>query len=197
VHTFVCECCYLQLKMGRRPNATCPWTKHRASKCKVMPEEWGVSKLAPAQVEGWGGALFQECLEQKVIPGVKIYQNFIKHPFSHDIDQIHVKERKKEVRHFEKQKVHRSIHFSFWKTHLKIHLKEPKVHSFTSNTLQFCFLIGLSVGKRGWQSGHMYIHTYSQTLCASWHSHASKIFNKDDMLFILTLSSTFKFHYLM
>ncbi len=47
------------------------------SKCKVMPEEWGVSKLAPAQVEGPGGALFQECLAQKVIPGVKIHENFI------------------------------------------------------------------------------------------------------------------------
>jgi hypothetical protein len=46
-----------------------------------MPEEWGVSKLAPAQVEGRGGALFQECLAQKVIPGVKIYENFIKHLF--------------------------------------------------------------------------------------------------------------------
>jgi hypothetical protein len=64
-----------------------------------------------------------------VIPGVKIYENFIKHLFPHDIDQIHVKKRKKEAKHFEKQKVHRSIHFSFWKAHLKIHLKEPKVRT--------------------------------------------------------------------
>lgn len=160
---------------GRRPNATCPWTKHKASKCKVMPEEWGVSKLAPAQVEGRGGALFQECLAQKVIPGVKIYENFIKHLFVpwYSPDSCEKKE-KKRAGILKKQKVHGACISRFEKHTLKYAWKSQRyTHSFTSNTLRFCFLIGLSVGKRGWQSGHRYIHTSSQTLCASWHSHAS------------------------
>ncbi len=166
MHTFVCECCYLQLKIwsksciclmkGRRPNATCPWTKHKASKCKVMPEEWGVSKLAPAQVEGRGGALFQECLAQKVIPGVKIYENFIKHLFVPWYSPDSREKKKKRGQAFWKTKGAWSMDFSFWETHLKIHLKSQRyTHSFTSNTLQFCFLIGLSVGKRGWHAFHI------------------------------------------
>lgn len=114
---------------GRRPNATCPWTKHKASKCKVMPEEWGVSKLAPAQVEGRGGALFQECLAQKVIPGVKIYENFIKHLFVPWYSPDSREKKKKRGQAFWKTKGAWSMDFSFWETHLKIHLKEPKVHT--------------------------------------------------------------------
>ncbi len=138
-----------QMQLAHEPNT-------KPVSVRSCPEEWGVSKLAPAQVEGRGGALFQECLAQKVIPGVKIYENFIKHLFVPWYSPDSREKKKKRGQAFWKTKGAWSMDFSFWETHLKIHLKSQRyTHSFTSNTLQFCFLIGLSVGKRGWHAFHI------------------------------------------
>jgi hypothetical protein len=58
------------MQLAHEPN-TVPVSVRSCLRSGLFP------KLAPAQVEGRSGALFQECLAQKVMPGVKIHENFI------------------------------------------------------------------------------------------------------------------------